>query len=688
MRGIAGGLLAAALVLAGCQKLTPQPEAGIGAEADWLGVGGGTDEAGFSRLTQINTATIGQIGLAWSLDLPHEGVLEATPLAVNGVLYFTGGQAVVRAVDGATGKVLWSFDPQAWKVHPERMTNLFGANRGMAYEKGRLFFASLDGRLFALDAATGKQLWVVETLEPGNMKYSTGAPRVMNGKVIIGNGGADYGERGYVTAFDQATGRQLWRFYMTPGTEEENRPENNRGDPAMEMAAKTWGPNRLKNSGGGTVWNGMTYDPELNRIYIGTGNAGPWDPDVRDPGGGDGLFNASILALDADTGRYVWHYQENPRDAWDYKASPNIVMATLNLDGKPRKVLLHAPTNGFFYVIDRENGKFISAEKATLVTWAKGIDRKTGRPIEEPDIRYRKDGFDMYPGLVGGHDWQAMAYSPRTGLAYVPMQQQGIRFGRQSDSPGAMRMGNVVIEPINKRPGDGKGTLVAWDPVRQRQAWSVQHSELWNGGVLATAGGLVFQGAADGYFRAHDAADGRELWKFYVAQGIVAAPMTFTAGGKQYVSVLAGYGGSTSVFGQHANPGWKYTHPRRLLTFALGGTAKLASAPPPDKQVHPVDDPALKIDEADVRAGATVAARCGTCHGMGLRSNSTPGPDLRESQIALGIDSLTQVLRGGALIQYGMPRFDKYTDTEIRQIHAYIRHEARKALSEQKQPRS
>ena len=619
----------AALLLAGCNKLTPQPEAGIGADADWTSVHGGVDEAGYSRLTQIDTGNAGRIGLAWSLDLPNEQILEATPLAVGGTLYFTGGKAKVYAVDGATGKLLWTFDPQVWKVHPERMTIFYGVNRGMAYEQGRLFFAALDGRLFALDASTGKQLWVTETLDPGNRKTSTGAPRVMNGKVIIGNGGGDYGERGYVTAYDTATGKQAWRFYITPGSPDQNRPENNGGDPAMEMAAKTWGPDHWKRTGGGgTVWNAMTFDPETNRIYLGTGNTGPYDPKVRDPGGGDNLFTSSILALDADTGKYAWHYQETPRDSWDYKASPNIVMATLELEGKPRKVLLHAPTNGFFYVIDRATGKPISAEKATLVTWAKGIDMKTGRPIEEPDIRYRKEGFDMYPGMLGGHDWQAMSYSPKTGLVYVPMHQQGVRFGGTSTSERAMRMGDLTIEPIgNKHPGDGKGTLVAWDPVRQRQAWSFRHSELWNGGTLATAGGLVFQGAADGWFYAFDAANGSQLWKFNAGHGIVAAPMSYSAGGKQYVAVLSGYGGATGMFGHLVNPGWKYgAQPRRLLTFALDGKARL----PPERAARQAG-PSARRSRAGARPGrrrgGQARRRCGAAPATAAVSGPMALPD-------------------------------------------------------------
>ena len=292
--------------------------------------------------------------------------------------------------------------------------------------------ATLDGRLIALDAKTGNELWVQETVPDGMLNISTGAPRTMNGKVIIGNGGADFGARGFVTTYDSATGKFLWRFYTAPGS-----PEENQGDPAMEAAAKTWTGEWWKTGTGGTAWNGMTFDPETDRIYIGAGNAGPYDPAIRTPGGGDNLYTSSIVALDADTGKYIWHYQEVQRDSWDYKATPNIVMATLNLDGKPRKVLLHAPTNGFFYVLDRDTGKLISAEKSELVTWAKGIDLKTGRPIEEPNIRYENGQSEMWPGTIGGHNWQAMSYSPRTGLVYIPIQQLGTRFSHGIVRPEA-----------------------------------------------------------------------------------------------------------------------------------------------------------------------------------------------------------------------------------------------------------
>ncbi len=677
----------AALLAAGCTKggdgAPAQPEEGVGAEADWSAVGGSTDEAAYSRLGQINASNVGDMGLAWALELPGEVTLEATPIAVAGTIYFSGSYAAVYAVDGATGKLLWRYDPETWKHNPMRMHFSFGANRGVAYEKGKIFVAALDGRLIALDAKTGKELWVAESIPEGAYNISTGAPRVMNGKVIIGNGGADFGARGFVTAFDSETGKQLWRFHTTPG-----KPEDNKGDPAMEAAAKTWSADFWKRTGGGgTVWNGMTFDPELNRIYIGVGNAGPYDPEARSPGGGDNLYTTSIVALDANTGKYIWHYQQNPRDAWDYKSTPNIVMATLNLEGKPRRVLMHAPTNGFFYVLDRETGKLLNAPgKTTVITWAKGIDMKTGRPIEEPNIRYETGLTEIWPGTVGGHNWQPMSYNPKLGLVYIPIQQIGGRFARGSSaSDGAFSVMGLTTEAIVKKEGDGHGYLVAWDPVSQKEVWRVQNANLWNGGTLSTAGSLVFQGTAEGMFNAYNAADGKRLWQFNAGLGIVGAPMSFSIGGKQYVSVLVGYGGTSAAFGKFMDVGWKYkAQPRRLLTFSIDGKAKLPLSPPADFKVHALDDPKLVINEADVAAGRSLSVQCAACHGVGFHATGTPGPDLRESAIALDLESFRTLLKSGALMQNGMPRFEMLTDTQIRQLHAYIRARAREALGTRK----
>lgn len=655
----------------------------VGTGANWTATGGSADETGFSQLEQISTANIGQLGLAWSLDLPGEVTLEATPLAVDGTIFFSGSYAAVYAVDGVTGKLLWKYDPETWKHNPMKMHFSFGANRGVAYEDGRVFVAALDGRLIALDAKTGKELWVAQSIPEGALNISTGAPRTMNGKVIIGNGGADFGARGFVTAFDSATGKQLWRFYTTPGTTEQNK-----GDAAMEAAAKTWGADFTKHGGGGgTVWNGITFDEKANRVYIGAGNAGAYDPNVRDPGSkGDNLYTSSIVALDATTGKYIWHYQANPRDSWDYKSTPNMLMATLKIDGKDRDVLLHAPTNGFFYVLDRNTGKLVNEPgKTTVITWAKGIDMKTGRPIEEPNIRYETGLTEIWPGAIGGHNWQAMTYSPKTGLVYIPVHQIGTRFSRQNVGDNGFNVMGLSVEQFKGKPGDGKGSLVAWDPVAQKQVWKVQHEELWNGGTLATAGDLVFQGTADGWFSAYNAKTGERVWKFNAGLGIISAPMSFSVGGKQYVSVLVGYGGTSAAYGDLMNVGWKYgAQPRRLLTFALDGKATLEPSAPPDKVIHALDDPAIKLDEKAIAAGRALSVQCAACHGVGMSSAGSPGPDLRESAIALDPESFKALLKEGPLMERGMPRFEALTDEQINQLWSYIRARAREALGTRK----
>jgi quinohemoprotein ethanol dehydrogenase len=675
------GAVSAALLAVACSDgPEPQPEEGVGAGAEWIAPHGGYDEAAYSTLEQIGPDNIGQLGLAWYMDLPEEVTLEATPLAVGGMLYFSGGYAEVYALDAKTGEQVWKFDPRTWERNSAKFT--FGANRGVAYEDGKIFVAEMDGRLNALDAKTGEVIWSADSI-PAERAYrfnnSTGAPRVMNGKVIIGNGGADAGGRGFVTAFDSKTGEMLWRFFTVPGS-----PEQNAGDPAMEAAAKTWSKDFWKSTGGGgTVWNGMTYDEERNRIYIGVGNAGPYDPDLRSPGGGDNLYTAGIVALDADTGKYVWHYQQNPRDSWDYKAAPNMVLATLNLEGGPKKVIMHAPTNGFFYVIDRDTGKLINEPgKTTFINWATGIDMETGRPIENENIRYETGRTKIWPGTIGGHDWQAMSYSPKLGLAFIPIHQIGTMFSRDlaDQTDDAVNIMGLVVKPIAEQEGDGKGYLVAWDPVKQREVWSVTHEGVWNGGTMATASGLVFQGTALGEFQAYRATTGEELWSFDAGLGIIAAPMSYQLDGKQYVSILVGWGGTSAAMSEYLDVGWKYgAQPRRILTFALGGDASLPPSPPRDMKVYALDDEELELDEADVLAGKDLSIACMSCHGAGFRGAGSPGPDLRESAVALRLDTFTRMLRDGRM-EKGMPQYAWMTGDQIRQLHAYIRARAREAL--------
>ncbi len=675
---VAAGLLLLAMTgLGACTPNQGHPTANaIGANDEWPSVNADSDETGYSRLTQIDRGNVAKLGLAWYLDLPGEASLEAAPVAVGGKLYFTGSRAKVYAVDAATGKIDWTFDPKTWEYNPAKMG---WANRGVAYADGRIFFGANDGRLFALDARTGKQVWAVDTTDRRPSQNITGVPRLFNGMVIIGQGGADAGMRGYVTAYDQATGRQIWRFYVVPAS-----PAENKGNPAMEAAARTWNGEFWKNGGGGGgPWDSITFDRELNRIYVGTANAFSYDPEKRSPGGGDNLYTASIVALDAKTGKYLWHYQVNPRDSWDYDATQQMTLATLTIGGRPRKVLMQAPKNGFFYVIDRETGKLISAAKIGKANWADSIDPATGRPVENSNIRYETGESIIYPFSSGAHSFMRMAYSPQTGLVYVPIMQAATRFRRGQPIPDNVFIGGLNISEHVGEPGDNKGTLVAWDPVAQKARWTVQHDFIWNGGTLATAGGLVFQGTADGSFSVYDATNGTRLWRFDANMGIIASPTTYSVGGKQYVSILVGYGASAAILSNLMNVGWKYTGPRRLLTFALNGNTALPPSQPRSLAIEPQDNPAEVLDPKAVATGRSYFMACATCHGRSVVGAGGPAPDLRESAIPLDKDAFMQVVREGALKERGMPAFAQFPPEILESIRQYIRSQARAAKAKQ-----
>ena len=656
------------------------PASSPGSGAEWHGVNGDSDETGFSQLSEITPKNAAKLGLAWSLELPGEATLQAAPVVVNNVLYFTGSYSDVYAVDGTSGSLLWKFEPKMWQHNPVKMNYGFGANRGVAYHDGKIFSAALDGRLFALDAKTGTKLWEAETTDPKGGQTITGAPRVMNGKVIIGQGGADFGMRGYVSAWDENTGKMAWKFYVVPAS-----PEENKGNPALEAAAKTWTGNFWKKGGlGGGPWDSMTYDAELNRVYVGTANAYDYDPEMRSPGGGDNLYTASIVALDADTGQYLWHYQVNPRDSWDYDSTQQMTLATLTIEGRPRKVLMQAPKNGFFYVIDRETGKLISAGQIAKQNWAERIDLVTGRPVEKQGIRYESGSSVIYPNGTGAHSWMRMAFSPKTGLVYVPTMQAGVRLYKGEPAPDELKVGSMVIGTAKTEPGDGTGTLLAWDPLTQTARWKVHHASYFNGGVASTAGNVVFQGTADGWFHAYDGATGKELWKSYVGMGIIAAPTVWSAGGKQYVSVLAGYGGSAAAVGGPAIAGWKYAMPRRLVTYALGGRQVLKNLPRPTSKVAVLDNPDEKLDPKAIALGKSLFIACGACHGKAAVSAGGPAPDLRESAIPLDPEAFSHVVKDAALISRGMPGFGMFGKPVIEGLRQYIRAQSRLELGRQK----
>ncbi|MGE0667747.1 MAG: PQQ-dependent dehydrogenase, methanol/ethanol family [Sphingomonadales bacterium] len=661
-------------------RLGSPPDAAEDAFSDpdnWTSFGRTAGEQHFSPLDEIDTDTVSRLGLAWSMDLPVGNSVTA-PVAADGVLYFATFYSVVHAVDAATGKLLWTHDPKAAEAAGHKLRSGWGI-RGIAYWEGKIYTGTHDGRLLALDAATGKQVWSAMTIDTADARFISGPPRVFNGKVIIGHGGADAGStRGYVTTYDARTGRQLWRFWTVPGN-----PADGFENAAMEMAAKTWAGEWWKHGGGGTVWNTMTYDPEFNRVYLGVGNGAPWNRRIRSAGQGDNLFLASIVALDADTGAYAWHYQINPGENWDYNASMDMELATLEIGGKKRKVLMHAPKNGFFYVIDRETGKLISAEPIVPVNWASRIDLETGRPVEIPAARFEDGKFELRPGPVGAHSWLPMSFNPETGLVYIPAIDMSAVYDDEGIDPETWtRLPGLAVDGgvhINLAPAGGAGatsSLLAWDPVAQKQVWRVPTPGFWNGGTMATAGGLVFQGEAEGSFKAYDAATGTLLWTFAAQAPVIAPPISYRAGGRQYVTVLTGNGMSGGGFGpqlEHLAIDYR-TQTRRVLTFALDGRETLPAAVP--FKLVAADDPDFVPDPDKAARGAAVYGRCIVCHGIDAIAAGL-APDLRGSPVPASAEAFRDIVKGGALVAMGMPAFEEMPDEDLEAMRHYLRTRAR-----------
>jgi len=655
-------------------------------EADtdnWLAYGRTYSEQRYSPLTEINTESVSRLGLDWVMELPDDRTLIGTPLVVDGVLYFTGSYSVTRAVDAKTGELLWEYDPESISNAGDRLVNMWDSSRGLAFWNGKVIIATIDGRLVAIDAKTGQRVWEQMTIDPRKAFYITGAPKVFRGKVIIGNGGTEHdAARGYVTAYDADTGELAWRFYIVPGN-----PADGFENAAMEMAAKTWTGEWWKFGGGGNVWNGITYDPEFNTVLIGTGNGSPWNRKIRSPGGGDNLFLCSILALDADTGEYKWHYQTVPGETWDYNSNMDIVLADLKYGEQTVKALMHAPKNGFFYVINRENGELLSAEKIAKVTWASHVDLKTGRPVEIPSARYEDDGEEtVWPSPFGAHSWHAMSYNPNTGLVYIPTIELPATFRDTHVDLTAWKsprgkVGVGVEFGTEDSPADiGTARLQAWDPIHAKEVWKVPLPNNWNPGTLTTAGNLVFQGRADGVFVAYQAETGEQLWTMDLGSGISAPPITYSIDGKQYISLLVGWGGAGLITGTlAAQHGWAYKkHPRRLLTFVLDGAAPMPASPPPFFP-QAIDVADFAIDEALVAHGKSIySSQCFLCHGGGVVSGGN-APDLRASPLVVSREAFVDVVKNGAKMNNGMPRFVDFDDADITGLLHYIRSQARKA---------
>jgi quinohemoprotein ethanol dehydrogenase len=650
---------------------------------NWPGWGRTYAADSASPLAAINDANVKRLGLAWSLELPGITNGATVPLAVDGVLYFTVGQSLVHAVEAKTGRLLWRHDPEVTRVAGHKLRYTWGP-RGLAFWKGKVYVGTTDGRLIALDAKTGRQLWSTMTVTPEDTLTLTGPPRAYNGLVVIGNAGSEWGVvRGYVTAYDAETGKQRWRFYTIPGN-----PADGFENEAMAMAAKTWTGEWWKLGGGGTVWHAITYDPKYNRVYVGTGNGAPWNRKIRSPDGGDNLFLCSIIALDADTGEYRWHYQTVPGETWDYNSAMDITLATLPVAGKPRDVILHAPKNGFFYVLDRRDGRLLSAEKFGKATWAERIDPATGRPVEAPGVRYEEKPALVWPGGLGAHNWHPMSFNAQTGLVYIPTQvipglydDTGIDRRQYTMTRGELNTG--LLEFTSDAPPDaGTSELIAWDPLQQRKVWGEATPGLWNGGTLTTAGGLVFQGQGDGRFNAYAAGTGERLWSYDAKMGISGAPITYEANGTQYVTVVAGWGAAGPAFlgSLSAQHGWQArVHPHRVLTFVLDGKAGLPPTPPPAKAV-PVDDPAFELDAAQAARGELLyARRCNACHGLAGVAGGF-APDLRASPVGLSAETFRQVVREGSLERNGMPRFGEFTEADVEALRHYLRRRARESL--------
>ena len=651
---------------------------------EWLSNGRTYGEQRYSPLAAINTSNVGKLGVAWEFRTNTIRGLESTPLVADGVMYVTGSWSKVWALDAKTGKQIWAYDPQVpgnWG----RYACCDVVNRGVALWQGAVFVGTLDGRLVKLDAKTGKVMWDVNTIDRTRPYTITGAPRVVKGNVLIGNGGAEYGVRGYLSAYDANTGKMNWRFYVVPGD-----PSKPPEDAAMAAAMKTWSTGGTDHKwwvqgGGGTPWDSMAYDPKLDLLYVGTGNGASWNRNLRSPGGGDNLYLSSIVALSPETGAMKWYYQTTPGDDWDYTATQHIILADLTIDGKLRHVLMQAPKNGFFYVIDRETGKLISAKPYTTITWATGIDMKTGRPIENPSARYTTGKPSVQiPGPVGAHNWQPMAFNPQTGLVYIPVIDGNFIYAQQPKlayTPGAWnvsdfaQLGHMIMGAIQKGqvPAPAKGFIRAWDPVAQKMVWQVPMSGGWNSGMLTTAGGLLFAGGSDGFFCAYDAKTGAKLWSIDLKTGMTAPAITYTVDGEQYVAIAAAFGGSGGLgaTGDQNTAMQKYgNNEGRIFAFKLGGYTNvkpIASEILDDVPMPPNE----KVDPKMAAKGFDLFHQnCAVCHGV-LMASSGEVPDLRMVPPEIWKE-YDDIVFNGVLHDGGMAWFrDILTKDDVADIRAY-----------------
>ena len=686
------------VALLGCQRSSESDTASTAAPAarvtterllnaanepsQWMTYGGTYEEQRFSRLTQINRDNVKDLGLVWFADYDTRLQQQGTPLFVDGALYVSTAWSKVYAFDAKTGRQLWKFDPKVpgeWGV--KVCCGL--VNKGIAAYEGKIYVGTLDARLIAIDAATGKEVWstyVLDTQQRDDplQRYSiTMAPRVVKGKVVIGASGGEFGVRGFIAAYDAATGEQVWRFYTVPG--EPGKKDGMVSDDVLEKIARpTWGNGDWwKVGGGGTVWDAAVYDPKTDLLFFGTGNGTPWNQDARDPSGKDNLFLASIIAVKPDTGEYVWHYQAVPADTWDYDSVSPMMLLDLNIGGKERRVIAQPNKNGFYYVLDATTGELLLAEPFVEVNWADGVDMKTGRPRVRPEARYRDKPFNLHPGVQGAHGWHANAYSPDTGLIYVPTQVAWFPMIRDRNYKPSDVGFNLAIDfgaqftfyrDNPTAPSGFRSYLKAMDPATGKEVWRSELNQNGpTGGALATAGGLVFQGDGNGEFRAFDAKTGEKLWSYDVQTGVIAPPISFEIDGTQYVAVSVGGNNQLDYYAPNYS---------RMLVFALGGTVQLPPKTP--FTPRPLDPPPATAAPEVVDAGRDRYSRfCAGCHGQEGQTRGASFPNLTRTPLLHSQQGFDEVVLKGALSANGMASFaDVLGPEDTQAIRAFLIHRA------------